>query len=191
MKEVWRDIKGYEGYYQVSNLGHVRSLDRIVSNPTNGGYLIRGKLKKLGQDSDGYLETILSRAGINTYPRIHRLAANAFIPNPDNLPEVNHIDGDKSNNSVDNLEWASRLSNEVHARSSGLKAYRHKGERVYPVRLLCQTTGEEFASIKACADKFGFGYTYLCSTLKDGKLCHGLKFVPLTDSRTGLPVYQR
>ena len=101
MKEEWRDIIGYEGYYQVSNLGRVRGIDRIDSS----GRLIKGKIKNIRHTHDGYCITSLSKNNIKKNYRVHRLVAQAFIPNPNNLPEVNHKDENKDNNAVDNLEW--------------------------------------------------------------------------------------
>lgn len=104
MEEVWKDIKDYEGYYQVSNLGRVRSLDRVISR--NGkNTLLKGQLLTIRLAKCGYLYCGLSKNGKHTLFRVHRLVAEAFIPNPNNLPQVNHKSEDKADNSVDNLEW--------------------------------------------------------------------------------------
>lgn len=97
MNEVWKDIEGYEGKYQVSNLGRVRGLDRKNSM----GKTVKGRILKPRKTHAGYLRAHLCRD--DRY--IHRLVAEAFIPNPNNLPQINHKDEDKANNSVDNLEW--------------------------------------------------------------------------------------
>lgn len=102
MKEIWKDIKGYEGKYQVSNLGNVKSL---CYNNTKISKLL-GIYKNKNNDN-GYYFTPLSKNGKPKNFFIHRLVAEAFISNPNNLPCVNHIDEDKSNNKVDNLEWCS------------------------------------------------------------------------------------
>lgn len=102
MKEIWKDISGYEGEYQVSNLGNVRSLN----------YRRSGELKLLKQaTTNGYKQITLSKNGKCKSYNVHRLVAIAFIPNPNNYKEVNHKDEDKSNNNVNNLEWCTREYN--------------------------------------------------------------------------------
>lgn len=96
-EEVWKDITGYEGLYQVSNLGNVKSLNY---NRTG-----QEKILKAINHKCGYLRVTLYKNSKCVTYRLHRLVAQAFIPNPDNLPEVNHKDEDKSNNCVNNLEW--------------------------------------------------------------------------------------
>lgn len=117
-KEIWKDIKDYEGMYQVSNLGRVRSLDKIVNGSNQyGAHFIkirRGKLLKLHISNNGYYRVILVSDNKNKNFLIHRLVAKAFIPNPNNLPEINHIDGNKSNNIIDNLEWCNHSYNIQH-----------------------------------------------------------------------------
>lgn len=101
--EIWIDIKGYEGLYQVSNFGRVRSLNyRHTGNK---------KLLSLCNDKDGYLYVTLSKKGERKNHKIHRLVASVFIPNWFNDFEVNHIDEDKRNNNVENLEWCDRKYN--------------------------------------------------------------------------------
>lgn len=95
--EIWLDIKGYEGLYQVSNHGRVRSLN----------YWKTGKVKILSpsKDKDGYFQVVLCKNGKRKGYRVHRLVAEAFVPNWFNDPQINHIDENKENNNVDNLEW--------------------------------------------------------------------------------------
>lgn len=107
MIEEWRTIVGYEGLYEVSSLGRVRSLDRYDSR----NHFRRGRILKLSYDTVGYLIVGLHSNGKAKIYLVHRLVAQAFIPNPDNLPEVNHIDEDKTNNRVDNLEMCNREYN--------------------------------------------------------------------------------
>ena len=97
MKEIWKDIKGYEGLYQVSNWGNVKSTQYY-----HGTY---ERTLKPTKDKDGYLQVILYKDGKRKMHRIHRTVAEAFIPNPDNLPQINHRDENPSNNRVDNIEW--------------------------------------------------------------------------------------
>ena len=103
MIEEWRPIEGYEGLYEVSNTGRVRSLDMYVKGKSYR--LHKGKVLSPGKNKNGYLKVNLHYNGKRETITVHRLVAQAFIENPDNLPQVNHKDEDKTNNNVDNLEW--------------------------------------------------------------------------------------
>ena len=113
--EIWVDIKGYEGLYQISTKGNVKSLERLVS--TKGGALrkVSEKLRENTFDKDGYHRIALHKEGKRSMKFVHRLVAIGFIENPDNLPQVNHKDGVKSNNCVDNLEWVTEKENAIHS----------------------------------------------------------------------------
>ena len=116
--EIWKDIKGYEGLYQVSNFGGIRSLKR------KNGYGSRRKthLKKFKITRYGRAEVGLSKNGkLKTY-FVHRLVAKAFIPNPFDKPCINHKDGNPLNNNVNNLEWVTYKENDLHARRNKLYA---------------------------------------------------------------------
>ena len=106
-EEIWRPVVGYEGLYEVSNTGRVRSLDRYDRK----NRLKKGKLLKNKDNGNGYLLCGLSKNGIVKNKYIHRLVAEAFIERPDGLYEVNHKDEDKTNNNVDNLEWCDATYN--------------------------------------------------------------------------------
>lgn len=110
MTEEWKDIKGYEGYYQASSLGRIRSLDRIDTS----GKRRKGKVLKYKHDGGGYPSVILARGCKDHTIHVHRLIAETFIPNPDNKPTVNHIDENKENNAVSNLEWMTYKENAHH-----------------------------------------------------------------------------
>ena len=124
MAEVWKDVEGYEGLYQVSDLGRVKSLDRWRYNAILKGerQLIRGTVRKAHPDRRGYLKVTLYKDGKRTTFPVHRLVAEAFIPNPENKPQINHKDGCKVNNSVDNLEFCTRAENMAHAFGTGLNS---------------------------------------------------------------------
>lgn len=107
--EVWKDVVGYEGLYKVSSLGRVRSLDRVVTHKNGRKRLFKGKL--LTPFKNEYFMVVLSKNGKKSSSNIHRLVAQAFIPNTNNLPEVNHKDEDKTNNRLSNLEWCTRKYN--------------------------------------------------------------------------------
>lgn len=129
IEEVWKDVVGYEGYYQVSNLGKVKSVDRYVATVGNpsGKRLIKGKIlsqaKRTIRHEPGYCFVGLSKNNITTTFAVHRLVAQAFIPNPGNLPCVNHKDENKFNNNVNNLEWCTVAYNNTYgtARERGGK----------------------------------------------------------------------
>ncbi len=120
ISEFWKDIKDFEGLYQVSSKGEIRSLDRLVWNKANQSHsFIKGTIKILDLKGKKYAQIGLARDGKYKKKLIHRLVADAFICNPDNLPEVNHKDLNKLNNDVENLEWVSRLTNAQHAKVNG------------------------------------------------------------------------
>lgn len=108
--EVWRPIKGYEGLYEVSNKGNVRSVDRYVMNG-NRCCLLKGKPRKTHLISTGYLMADLYKNSQRTHYLVHRLVADAFIPNPNNLPCIDHINTIKTDNRVENLRWCSNKEN--------------------------------------------------------------------------------
>lgn len=120
--EIWKPIKGYEGLYEVSNLGRVKSLDRFVnaSIKNQKQVLKQGKILKPYKDIRGYLKVSLSKENKRTIKFVHRLVSEAFIPNINNLSQVNHIDGNKVNNHIENLEWCSCKENINHAWAIGL-----------------------------------------------------------------------
>jgi hypothetical protein len=114
MKEIWKDIENYERRYQISSLGRVKSLDRIIGNR-----YVYGKELKLIPDRYGYFKVNLSDCGIVRGINVHRVVAETFIPNPENLPQINHINGVKTDNRVENLEWCTSEHNLKHAFSTG------------------------------------------------------------------------
>ena len=163
--EEWRDIKGYEGLYQVSSWGRVKSLN----------YKRTGKEGILNGDPNniGYMSVVLYKNGKRKPRLIHRLVAAAFIPNPDNLPIINHIDENKNNNRVDNLEWCTHEYNTNYGTANKRRAEKssktlkgrkltnehknkisesNKGKRSMKVK--CITTGEIFKSITEASEKY-------------------------------------
>ena len=115
MNEIWKDIKGFEGAYMISNTGKVLSL------PRGGTQVQIPTLRSLSLTHDGYVRVRLLYGKKDVTCRVHRLVAEAFIPNPDGKETVNHIDGNKENNNVDNLEWADRHEQMQHAYKKKLK----------------------------------------------------------------------
>lgn len=109
MEEIWKPIKDYEGLYQVSNLGNVRSLNRKIKNRN-----LKEKIKKFDKTKFGYLRVELNNNGKKKKYLVHRLVAQTFLDNPNNYPCVNHKDENKNNNIVSNLEWCDYLYNNLY-----------------------------------------------------------------------------
>lgn len=146
--EIWKDIKGYEGLYQVSNLGRVKSFkfnkERLL------------KLRFTGR----YYQAILTKNSKQKSYLIHRLVATYFIPNPENLPQVNHKDEDKANNSVDNLEWCNAKYN-IHY-GTGLQ--RRIATQCKPV--LCVETGMNYPSAVEAGKQIGICHRHIGACCK-------------------------
>lgn len=136
MKELWKDVEGYEGTYQVSNLGMVKSLDRLTTDNRR----LKGKLLAK-TNSKGYIKVTLTNKNKSDNRDIHRLVAQAFIPNPENKPQVNHIDEDKTNNIVSNLEWVTAKENMNHG------TRRKRSSLKQSIKIVCVTTGKVYNSI--------------------------------------------
>lgn len=117
MKEIWKDIEGYKGIYQISNQGNVKSLNRIARS----GKKVKEKILKKAQDKDGYILFTLCKNGTQKTVKAHRLVANAFIPNINNKPCVNHLNGIKNDNTVTNLEWVTVSENTQHSYNNKLQ----------------------------------------------------------------------
>ena len=144
--ECWKPIKDYEGIYEVSNYGRVKSLERVIYNSgtKNGLYTIHEKIikQRINKKRYGYCELSLHKNGKEKRFKVHRLIAEAFIPNPNKLPEVNHIDGNKENNHASNLEWCTSKENKEHAWENKLYNSEH---RKTPIK--CNETGICYESV--------------------------------------------
>lgn len=114
--EIWKPVVGYEEFYQVSNFGRVRSLDRYVSHSKdeNSLYLKKGKILSERDNGHGYKAVHLTVKKITKDKYVHRLVTEAFLPNPNNLPEVNHKDENPANNCLDNVEWCTSQYNDLY-----------------------------------------------------------------------------
>ena len=121
MQEVFLPVKGFEGFYEISNLGNIKSLKRMITHRRHGEIAISERIRKLHVCKNGYLVARLNN-GVNSRTiNCHRIVAETFISNPENKRTVNHIDGNKSNNCITNLEWATYSENHQHAYDTGLK----------------------------------------------------------------------
>ena len=166
--EIWKDIVDYEGVYQISNLGKVKSLYRLRQCSKGAFRVIPERVLKSKISRGGY-ETVHLRTGKESWPSVHRLVASAFIPNLENKPTVNHIDGIKLNNNLTNLEWATESEQMIHAISTGLytppviKDYTRYGEDAHS----CKIKQEDVEIIKSMR-KQGRTYKYISEQFNIG-----------------------
>ena len=166
MIEEWRDIEGYEGLYMVSSLGRVKSI----------GY-DKERILKPGKIGYGYLQVCLFKDGKRKRYLVHRLVANAFIPNTENLPEVNHKDEDKTNNRVSNLEWMTSKDNTRYSQAIAANQYTLDGKFI-----------RRWDCIKEIQYSLGFDNGYICGCCKGKyKSANGFKWFYSNDLRQPEP----
>lgn len=151
MIEIFKDIEGYEGLYQISNLGSVKSLGNGNSNNS------KEKILKPTKDKKGYLYVDLYKDGKRKTYKVHRLVAQTFIENPNNLPQVNHKDEDKTNNAVENLEFCDAKYN---------INYGTRNEKISK-QLMCLETGKIYPSTREVQKQLGFAHSNI------SKCCNG------------------
>lgn len=154
MNEIWKDIEDYEGLYQVSNFGRVKRVET-------------GRILKGSKEPIGYLRVNISKNGIESTKKIHRLVSQAFIPNPENKSDVNHIDEDKANNNVNNLEWSTRKENINH----GTRNERSSKTQSIPIIAINLKTGEsqEFYGTNECARQLEIQAPNISAVLKGNR----------------------
>jgi hypothetical protein len=155
-QEIWKDIKGYEGKYQVSSIGRVKSLQRISTFNNSKG--LKKEIIIKTWNEEGYIRVKLSNNSVEKTYRVHRLVANEFLQNPFNKSQVNHKNGIKTDNSVENLEWCTNKENMKHAIETGLKD--QKGIKHHK----CKLTEEQVLEIR----KIGFSETRMSLSKKYG-----------------------
>ena len=168
MAEEWRDIEGYEGLYQVSNLGNVRSLRTKAIMKTN-------------ITNWGYCQVCLRAHGERKNKAVHRLVAIAFIPNSESKDEVNHINGIKTDNRADNLEWVTRRENIRHAYKSGLRNAVDEAHGQMKVVAINVITGEimQYPSQGNAAIRLGINQGSISRSIRTGRSAGGYKFYRL------------
>ncbi len=188
MDPDWRDIPGWEGEYQASRFGEIRSLDRYIK--VRGGYkFFQGVVRAMDLSDDGYYQVALYRNGkcvITT--NAHIFVAKAWIPNPENKPTVNHKDGNKQNNNIENLEWATYAEQQAHAVRTGLRKHHYwdcsihgpvggDWNEKHRIRVRCIETGVEYESFHAAAEAIGQSASEIKSSVDNHTNCKGLHFV--------------
>lgn len=184
MTEEWRDIPGFEGFYQASNTGRIRSLDRIVTRMRRGfeqKYFKAGIVLKSTPTKRGYFRVLICIDPIRIHKTVHQLVALTFIPNPNNLKELNHKNGVKADNQPENLEWCTRRHNIQHAFDTGLNKGSQFGKcgklhtrskRVLSIR---DTAIIEHESRYMCAKYFGVHVRAISLAIDKGTNCRGHK----------------
>lgn len=156
--ETWKDIEGYNQAYKISNKGRVLSVSRTVrENSIHGKVKTKEMILSQREDQKGYMRVYLNDNGRTKFVSVHRLVAIAFIENPENKPQVNHIDGNKKNNNATNLEWCTNSENQIHAYKLGLnKQTGRSGRKKIPVVAVNSSNRNEqywFDSINDAAQK--------------------------------------
>lgn len=174
INEIWVNVVGYEGLYNVSNLGRVKSLDKEISN-NRCEYTKKGKILKPYLDKDGYGTVNLYKDGNKKLLKVHRLVAQSFIENNENKPTVNHKNSIRFDNRADNLEWATYSENNQHAFDSGFQIPMKKDKcwvyninpDLHPLakKVINLKTGEIYGSLKTASLKNGIKYSRILSKL--------------------------
>lgn len=179
--EIWKPVKGFEGLYEVSNMGNVRSVDRYVMSG-NHCCLLKGKPIKACYNSDGYLIDGLYKNGKRKRYFVHRLVAEAFIPNPKNLPCVDHINTVRDDNSVENLRWCTRKENSNNPLTIEHLIYQKINKPVYYI----DEDGSKisFKSISEAARKIGCSQRFLSKALKKNRPVFGIQLYFETEKVT-------
>ena len=178
MEEVWKDIPEFEGYYQVSDLGRIRSLDRVVNCKSAGKRFAKGRVLKDSKRSDGYRHIALWRGWQKKVFLIHRLVAQAFLLNPENKSQVNHKHGNKIDNRASELEWNTHKENTEHAVQSGLIPSTSSPQSLAIVQLsLDQKVLNIWPSAKEVQRRFGYDCSSIAKCAKGkSKTAYGFKW---------------
>ena len=151
---MFKDVKGYEEYYEISDTGIIKSKDRVCIDSLGRKRFRKGAILKPDIAQNGYYRVTLAKNGIRKQVYVHRLMATHFIENPNNLPQVNHKDGNKLNNSLNNLEWCTVQENVIHA-------YKHK--------LINHVKGNKHPNYKKCGRESKRAKKVICTNILTGE----------------------
>lgn len=172
-EEIWKNIIGWEGFYQISNYGRIKSLARQIKRSNNKKQLfIHEKILNPIDIGNGYLRVALHRPNKIVNIFCHRLVAIHFIPNPENKPCVNHIDGNTKNNHLSNLEWCTHSENMKHAvqvLKNVVPTASRKRFKTKPKKVICIETGEIFKSVSSVSKRINKSTPYISQCCKNQK----------------------
>lgn len=187
MSEQWRDIPGWEGLYQASTEGRIRSVDRLKGD-SGSGRAVKGRIMAYTLNHKGYRTVHLSRGGTGKRVSVHRMVAATFIPNESRKEQVNHKNGIKTDNRVENLEWVTNLENMRHAVAHGLtnmapclaaahtKEAHEKGARKV-MRPVIRSDGKMYDSVKSAAEDMGVHHSAISQNIHGKtRTCKGYSF---------------
>ena len=165
--EIWKDVAGFEGLYQVSNFGNVRSVTRLITRSDGKTYLKKGKRLKSFVTNKGYEYVMLNDFNSKQHLKtVHRLVAQAFVDNPDNLAVVNHKDENKLNNAAANLEWCTQSYNMTYNQVNQRISSKLKGRKANnAVRVIDESTGTVYTSKQQCAKACNLRWNVLNSMI--------------------------
>jgi hypothetical protein len=186
MEEIWKDIIGYEGLYKISSFGKIIALPKSVHIKTKAGWEATRHMKEKNMsllNSHGYLAVQLSDGKKKKRQSVHRLVGKMFVNNPLNKQEINHIDGNKSNNHYSNLEWCTRSENLYHAYSTGLRipSQTNKSGKLHhnsksTIQLFSNGDSKTWESMNEAAINLKLGRSNICSAIKRNGKCGGYKW---------------
>lgn len=171
MEEIWKDIKGYEGFFMVSNLGRVKRVPRISINKWSTETFLKEKILNPTLSYKGYPTVTLRKEKNKDHKTffVHRLVANHFLGNPENKQQINHIDGNKKNNKVDNLEFCTQSENIKHAYKIGLINKKLKSQKFFKPITQYTLDGKairDWESITSTSETLGISTTCICACVR-------------------------
>lgn len=192
MEEIWKDIKEYEGLYQCSNYGNIRSLDRYIYERSGKKQFRKGQIIIPRINKNGYLQFALNKESKRKMVYVHVIVATTFIENPNKFKTVNHKDGNKLNNNIENLEWCSYSENNLHAYKSLNKKPATDGanpKAVYMIDTVNKTL-EYFESITDTSHSIDLSHTQINRYIHSNKKWKG-RYIFLTDNEKGVEDIER
>ena len=182
--EIWKNIKDYENYYQCSNYGRIKSLDRTIVDKNGVSYLKCGQIIKPRKNKNGYLQVALNKNGKREMKYVHKIIASAFLENKTGII-VNHIDGNKENNNVTNLEWCSYSENSLHAYQKLKRDISRKGASKQKIKVtdIINNKFKIYPSISKTSKYLNLSETQIRRYLKNSKIYKGRYLIQINKDK--------